>query len=128
MATLLYINNIHYDVLVAIKDNSIEPCGDVRDGVEGLSMGAGALASRASLETRRGGGTHRGDGHDLEAVNHLARVLADDGELRHRGLKLRLELGVVVDERLPLARRTGVAGELSLFSDSRWPSTGADGV
>ena len=55
--------------------------------------------------------THRRDGDDLRAVDHLARVLAEHGELRHRGLeRLRHEL-LLVDEALPEARRARVVRE-----------------
>lgn len=64
----------------------------------------------ASGEVRlaRGGGRGR---DDIRAVDERARVLAEHGHLRERGLERALQLRLVVHERLPLAGRTLVARE-----------------
>lgn len=59
-------------------------------------------AGEAGGEVRLAGGGGR-SGNDVRAVDERARVLAEHGHLRERGLERALELRLVVDERLPLA-------------------------
>jgi len=49
---------------------------------------------------------------NIRAVDHLRGVLTEGGELEHGSLERALELGLVADERLPLASSASVTGEL----------------
>ncbi len=94
--------------------------GSDRAGVGGESgegrVGAGLLdvgVGEAGGEVRVARGRGR-DGDDVRAVDELVLVVAEEGHLAERGLERGLELGLVVDERLPLARGARVARELGV--------------
>lgn len=58
------------------------------------------------LRTRQNGATY-----DFRAVDERVDVLAEDGKVVEHELEHLLSLRLVVDERLPLARRAGVASD-----------------
>ena len=101
--------------------NALHLHGGDRGGRTGVSGEGGEGSGGARLldvvvgqaggqvRSRRGRGRH---GDDVGAVDERALVVAEHGHAAEGGLERGLELGLVVDERLPLARRARVAREL----------------
>ena len=78
-----------------------------------LAGGLDVVERLAGGEVRDVGGGGLGHGDDLGAVGERADVVAEDGHLGHGLLEALHHELLVVDERLPLARRAGVTEGMS---------------
>lgn len=92
------------------------------EGREAL-RGAGELEILGASGCREARGLvhgRQGDGNNLGAVDQAAAAVAEDGQLRHRGLEaVRHEL-LLVDESLPDACSTRVAGQCEVRLEAQF--------
>ena len=84
----------------------------------------GAGSSREGGRLASGG---HGRGHDGGAVDEVVRVVAEDGELRHRSLEGLSHEFLLVDKALPEASSARVVGEAKVGLETEFANIGAVG-